>query len=118
MRKTTREPAPAIQAQESPPPNATASSQKHARKTRRRIERDREEEEEEKTLEKREAKSSHLVRLPVSLRHGCSSRGAPASRRTLEPSEEASGDSDGLRGRAGGWLARHGSGERSPEAKP
>jgi len=46
MRKTTREPAPAIQAQESPPQNATASSQKHARKTRRRIERDRGAEEE------------------------------------------------------------------------
>jgi len=32
MRKTTREPAPAIQAQESPPQNATASNQKHAAK--------------------------------------------------------------------------------------
>jgi hypothetical protein len=70
------------------PQNATAAAkQKQPPQNTLRIKRTRgERRSKQSTREMEKPKSSHLVRLPVSLRHGCCSRGAPARRRTTPTS--------------------------------
>jgi hypothetical protein len=78
IRDTPWEPAPAIQAKETPPQNATAFRQKHARKTRRRLERNREVEEEEEKHSRNGKPNPHILSASQLV---CDMAAAPAARR-------------------------------------